>query len=100
MRPSISKNGQRFLSGDCGDWSGIWSPTFVQWVVKLNMPSPKLEEVFKTSGVPTFTFVKPVEFDRLIVALRTAGRGLVIEGPSGIGKTTSVLKALEQLRAC
>jgi hypothetical protein len=61
------------------------------------MPSPKLEEVFKTSGVPTFTFVKPVEFDRLIVALRTAGRGLVIEGPSGIGKTTSVLKALEQL---
>jgi hypothetical protein len=56
-----------------------------------------LEEVFKTSGVPTYTFVKPDEYDRLIVALRTPGRGLVIEGPSGIGKTTSVLKALEEL---
>lgn len=61
------------------------------------MPDPKLEEVFKTSGVPTYTFVKPEEYDRLIVGLRTPGRGLVIEGPSGIGKTTSVLKALEQL---
>jgi hypothetical protein len=61
------------------------------------MPDPKLEEVFKTSGVPTYTFVKPVEYDRLIVGLRTPGRGLIIEGPSGIGKTTSVLKALEEL---
>jgi hypothetical protein len=61
------------------------------------MAAPKLEEVFKTSGMPTFTFVKPIEYDRLIVGLRTAGRGLVVEGPSGIGKTTSVLKALEEL---
>jgi hypothetical protein len=61
------------------------------------MSEPKLEEVFKTSGVPTYTFVKPVEYDRLLVGLRTAGRGLVVEGPSGIGKTTSVLKALEEL---
>ena len=61
------------------------------------MADPKLEEVFKTSGVPTYTFVKPVEYDRLVVGLRTPGKGLVIEGPSGIGKTTSVLKALEEL---
>jgi hypothetical protein len=61
------------------------------------MANPKLEEVFKTSGVPTFTFVKPLEYDRLLVGLRTPGRGLVVEGPSGIGKTTSVLKALEEL---
>ncbi|HMH12094.1 MAG TPA: hypothetical protein VK578_03210 [Edaphobacter sp.] len=61
------------------------------------MADPKLEEVFKTSGMPTFTFVKPAEYDRLIVGLRTPGRGLVVEGPSGIGKTTSVLKALEEL---
>src|SRR5450756_26612 len=58
---------------------------------------PLLEEVFKVSGIPTYTFVKPTEYDRLVVALRTPGRGLVVEGPSGIGKTTSVLKALQQL---
>jgi hypothetical protein len=60
-------------------------------------PGPRLEEVFKTSGIPTHTFVKPQEYQRLFVSLRTPGRGLVIEGPSGIGKTTSVLKALEEL---
>jgi hypothetical protein len=60
------------------------------------MPRP-LEEVFKTSGIPTFTFVRPLEYPALIVALRTPGRGVVIEGPSGIGKTTAVTRALEEL---
>lgn len=58
-----------------------------------------LEEVFKTGGTPTHTFVAPVEYPTLIVALRTPGRGVVVEGPSGIGKTTSVTKALADLGA-
>lgn len=58
---------------------------------------PRLEEVFKLSGVPTYTFVEPEEYGRLLVALRTPGRGVVIEGPSGIGKTTAVTKALTAL---
>lgn len=57
----------------------------------------RLEEVFKTSGIPTHTFVRPLEYASLLVALRTPGRGVVIEGPSGIGKTTSVSRALEEL---
>lgn len=59
---------------------------------------PKLEEVFKLSGVPTYTFVAPVEYKKLLVSLRTKGRGIVIEGPSGIGKTTAVSRALEELK--
>jgi hypothetical protein len=58
---------------------------------------PQLEEVFKLSGIPTYTFVKPQEYERLLVALRTPGRGVVIEGPSGIGKTTAVTKALDEI---
>ncbi|WP_220464958.1 TIR domain-containing protein [Granulicella sp. 5B5] len=58
---------------------------------------PLLEEVFKTSGIPTYTFVRPQEYERMIVGLRTPGRGLVVEGPSGIGKTTGVLTALREL---
>ena len=54
-----------------------------------------LEDVFKLSGVPTVTFVEPVEFTRLKIALRTPGRGVVVEGPSKIGKTSAVTKALE-----
>lgn len=58
------------------------------------MTTHQLEDVFKLSGVPDLTFVEPVEFPRLVVALRTKGRGVVIEGPSGIGKTSAVTKAL------
>jgi hypothetical protein len=53
-----------------------------------------LEDVFKIGGVPTYTFVEPSEYDRLRVALRTRGRGVIVEGPSGIGKSTAVEKAL------
>jgi hypothetical protein len=56
-----------------------------------------LEDVFKTSGIPTHTFVAPLEYPALLVALRTLGRGVVIEGPSGIGKTTAVTRALDEL---
>ena len=54
----------------------------------------ELQEVFVRSGVPTHTFVEPVEFTGLVVALRTPGRSIIIEGPSGIGKTTAAMKAI------
>ncbi|MGA2637432.1 TIR domain-containing protein [Methylocella sp.] len=54
----------------------------------------ELQDVFVLSGTPEHTFVQPVEYTRLLVALRTAGRSIVIEGPSGIGKTTAVNKAI------
>src|SRR5689334_20885422 len=57
----------------------------------------RLEEVFKVSGVPTHTFVRPSEFERLKVALRSPGRGVIVEGPSGIGKSTAITKVLEEL---
>lgn len=61
------------------------------------MPGLRIEEVFKVTGVPTVTFVKPSEYNRLQVSLRTPGRGVIVEGPSGIGKSTAVTKALEEL---
>lgn len=57
-------------------------------------PVLDLQDVFVLSGVPKHTFVQPVEYARLLVALRTPGRSIVIEGPSGIGKTTAVVKAI------
>jgi hypothetical protein len=56
-----------------------------------------LEDVFKKSGIPTYTFVKPVEYNKILVALRTKGRGIIVEGPSGIGKTTSIQKVIDEL---
>ncbi len=54
-----------------------------------------LEHVFVTTGVPQLTFVEPDEFDRLKLMLRDNSRPVVVEGPSGIGKTTSVKIALK-----
>lgn len=54
----------------------------------------QLQDVFKKSGLPTLTFVEPSEYNKIKVSLRTKGRGLVVEGPSGIGKTTCIKKAI------
>jgi hypothetical protein len=61
-----------------------------------DVPRTQLQEVFVQSGIPTHTFVQPIEYSRLLVALRTAGRSIVVEGPSGIGKTTAVSKAIAE----
>lgn len=58
-----------------------------------------LEEVFRLSGIPTHTFVEPMRYEEIKVAVRTPGRCIVIEGPSGIGKTTTITKILAELSA-
>lgn len=56
----------------------------------------ELQEVFTINGIPQYTFVEPKEYIDLVVALKTPGRGIVIEGPSGIGKTTATVKAIQK----
>lgn len=62
----------------------------------MEVPIYPLHEVFVLSGTPKHTFVEPVEYTRLLVALRTPGRSIVVEGPSGIGKTTAINKAIAE----
>jgi len=56
-----------------------------------------LEEVFRRQGPPTITFVEPSRYTEIRLALREVGRCVVIEGPSGIGKSTIVDRALSDL---
>ncbi|MBK9149235.1 MAG: TIR domain-containing protein [Flavobacteriales bacterium] len=56
----------------------------------------RLEEVFRTNGTPTYTFVVPKRYPEILLSLRTAGRCLVIEGPSGIGKTSAIENAIKE----
>lgn len=58
---------------------------------------PRLDEVFKKSGIPELTFVEPAEYARVVVALQTPGRGIIIEGPSGIGKTSCLRRAIDDV---
>ncbi|WP_437977740.1 TIR domain-containing protein [Sorangium sp. So ce295] len=55
-------------------------------------------DIFRTTGQPDVTFVEPSQMTQLEIYLRIMGQGLVVEGPSGIGKTTATRKALEKAR--
>lgn len=56
-----------------------------------------LEEVFVTEGIPQYTFVKPPNFNEILLDIRRKGKPVIIEGQSGTGKTTTAKQILNQL---
>ncbi|MCG6211099.1 TIR domain-containing protein, partial [Vibrio furnissii] len=54
-----------------------------------------IEEVYKTEGVPEFTFVRPPNYNEMLVDIRNPGKPVIIEGQSGTGKTTVAKKILD-----
>lgn len=56
-----------------------------------------LENVFVTEGLPRFTFVKPPNYNNILIDVKKKGKPVVIEGQSGSGKTTTILKILEDI---
>ena len=57
----------------------------------------KVEEVFVTEGVPLYTFVKPPNYNNILVDIRKAGKPVIIEGQSGTGKTTTAKKIIDEV---
>src|ERR1700733_4224356 len=57
----------------------------------------KLEDVFKTVGLPPYTYVKPAYYGEVRSDISQPGKHLLIEGPSGIGKTCVAFKVFEEL---
>ena len=55
-----------------------------------------VEEIFRTEGVPAFTFVNPPNFNELLVDIRNPGKPVIIEGQSGTGKTTAVRRIIDE----
>lgn len=56
-----------------------------------------LAEVFKTVGLPPYTYIKPSYYGEVRADIEQPGKHLLIEGPSGIGKTCVVFKVFEEL---
>ena len=56
-----------------------------------------LEEVFRTEGVPEFTFVAPPNYNEILLDIRRPGKPVILEGQSGTGKTTCVRQILTDL---
>ncbi|NBB81553.1 MAG: TIR domain-containing protein [Verrucomicrobia bacterium] len=57
----------------------------------------KLEDVFKTVGLPPYTYVKPSYYGEIRADIAQPGKHLLIEGPSGIGKSCVAFKVFEEL---
>ena len=55
---------------------------------------PRIQDIFPTSGTPAINYVEPDQLAGLLVQLGFTGQALLIEGASGIGKTTLVKYAL------
>jgi hypothetical protein len=57
----------------------------------------ELKDVFKTVGLPPYTYVKPAYYGEVRADISQPGKHLLIEGPSGIGKTCVAFKVFEEL---
>ena len=57
----------------------------------------QLKDVFKTVGLPPYTYVKPAYYGEVRADISQPGKHLLIEGPSGIGKTCVAFKVFEEL---
>jgi hypothetical protein len=57
----------------------------------------KLGDVFKTVGLPPYTYVKPSIYGEVRADIEQAGKHLLVEGPSGVGKTCVIFKVFEDL---
>ena len=57
----------------------------------------KLADVFKTVGLPPYTYIKPSYYGEVRADISQPGKHLLIEGPSGIGKTCVAFKVFEEL---
>ena len=49
-----------------------------------------VEEVFVTEGLPQFTFVKPPNFNEILLDIRNPGKPVIVEGQSGTGKSSLI----------
>jgi Cdc6-like AAA superfamily ATPase len=56
-----------------------------------------LEEVFRTEGLPEFTFVAPANYNEILLDIRRLGKPVILEGQSGTGKTTCVRHVVAEL---
>ena len=57
----------------------------------------KLEEVFRTEGLPEFTFVPPPNYNEILLDVRQSHNPVILEGQSGTGKTSCVRHILDEL---
>jgi hypothetical protein len=62
--------------------------------ILFRQPGPPL---FRTEGLPEFTFVPPPNYNEILLDIRRPGKPVILEGQSGTGKTTCVRHIVTEL---
>ena len=63
----------------------------------MTLVNLKLEEVFRTEGLPEFTFVPPPNYNEILLDVRQSHKPVILEGQSGTGKTSCVRHILAEM---
>lgn len=58
----------------------------------------EISRIFKTAGIPELNYEEPNEFESFKIELQTLGKGLAVEGPSGIGKTSTMRRVFSSIQ--
>ncbi len=74
-------------------------PVFPPLHADRRPPVREVGEVFQPTGTPEVTFVQQQHFLPFKMTLRQPGLSIVLEGPSGLGKTSLLMHAMEQDKA-
>ncbi|QHP70998.1 TIR domain-containing protein [Bradyrhizobium sp. LCT2] len=64
----------------------------------MSSPILLLEEVFRTEGLPEFTFVPAPNYNEILLDIRRPGKPVILEGQSGTGKTSCVRRIIAELQ--
>ena len=94
-----ARNGDVIPVAPFGRPTGSQSSEVGMGVEELPEAAPlRVSDVFTTVGFPSVTFVVPTAVPQLIYELSVRARVLIVEGPSGIGKSVAAEYALKELR--
>jgi hypothetical protein len=58
----------------------------------------ELTDIYVTEGLPYLTYVNPPNYHEILVDVKKKGKPVVIEGPSGTGKTSTIMQILSEIK--
>lgn len=53
-------------------------------------------DVFPTVGLPAYNYVKPSQYSQVMMDFDEKGKHILVEGPSGVGKTCIIYKIIDE----
>jgi len=92
----------RIIWGVTGSRTGDESPPLPTPAItddrKEGVKPSRVTKIFKTVGLPDYTYVEPDTYEDVVFSIEMPGKHLLLQGPSGSGKTCMIRRILGELR--